>query len=553
RFNIAILKSLGAPGHFILQIYLAQVAGAAAIGVTIGLAAGMVCLPIIVSAIGDWTPISVSPDARALLIACGFSFLTTLLYTLLPLTRAEVMRPHILFRADVTWPAAPRLRRRIVALIAIAAALAGLFLWSTPLPFVASLFAVGAALVVVALFGFSRLIAILARITGRLSALERLPLLRLALANIHRTGAPTAPLLMAVGLCLILTTAAESLRQNVTHHLATTLPAAAPGLVVLNIDPAEGQRFDAVMAAAPQVDRWQRTPFLHARITRINGRAVTANSIPADIAYAVRGDRGISWWAHPHPTGSEIVDGSWWPDGYIGAPLASLDARVARRLGIGVGDTLTLDLPSKPLQTKIANLRYVDRTKLNLDFPVLLSPFADAPPHREIAAIWTKSAASHDTLRTLVSQEFPEVPTLLVSEVTAFLAKITARIGRAFQGLSAVTGLAAFLVLIGIVAANSRQRVNEAILLKVLGATRLQTLAVTVIEFAIIGTSPALAALLIGNLAAWGLIGGLIEFRPTVSSVLPWLITGALLPAVVSLVAIRCALTRRAAASLRRA
>ena len=543
RQTIAILKSIGAPSSLILRIYLFQVAGAAVAGVALGLAGGSAAFAVIAPILGEWLPVGGSLRVGPLLIAAGFGFLATLLFSLWPLAQAEVQRPQLLFRHDMAQ-VRPQ-RRRLFAAAALVAALAVLLVWSAPLPVVAVVFAAAAGLVVAAFLALGRLVAIAARVTGRLPALRGRPLIRLALANLHRPGAPTVPLVMAAGLCLTLVVAVDSISRNADRHLAATLPASAPGLVVLNIVPGEGERFDAFMTASPLVARWERAPFLHARVTGIGGRAVVDRRIPADVAYFIRGDRGISWRAAP-PAGG-LVAGEWWPENYAGPPLVSLDARVARRLGVDIGDTLTLDVLGAPLKGRIASLRQVDRAGLGLDFPILLSPFAAPPPHREIAAVWiapaTRTAAARD-LRAALSQAFPRAPVVLVAEVMAFLQIAVDGATRVLAGMTAATGIAAFLVLTGAVAASRRRRLREAVLLKVVGATRRQVLVATAIEFALIGLAAALAALVLGNLAAWASVASIIDFRPAVAAVLPWLAASVLIPAATGLVAARWALSR---------
>ena len=290
RQTIAILKSIGAPSSLILRIYLFQVAGAAVAGVALGLAGGSAAFAVIAPILGEWLPVGGSLRVGPLLIAAGFGFLATLLFSLWPLAQAEVQRPQLLFRHDMAQ-VRPQ-RRRLFAAAALVAALAVLLVWSAPLPVVAVVFAAAAGLVVAAFLALGRLVAIAARVTGRLPALRGRPLIRLALANLHRPGAPTVPLVMAAGLCLTLVVAVDSISRNADRHLAATLPASAPGLVVLNIVPGEGERFDAFMTASPLVARWERAPFLHARVTGIGGRAVVDRRIPADVAYVIRGDRG---------------------------------------------------------------------------------------------------------------------------------------------------------------------------------------------------------------------------------------------------------------------
>ena len=552
RQTIAILKSIGAPSSLILRIYLFQVAGAAVAGVALGLAGGSAAFAVIAPILGEWLPVGGSLRVGPLLIAAGFGFLATLLFSLWPLAQAEVQRPQLLFHHDLAQVRPRPRKRRLFAAAALVAALAALLVWSAPLPVVAAVFAAAAGLVVAAFLALGRLVAIAARVTGRLPALRGRPLIRLALANLHRPGAPTVPLVMAVGLCITLVVAVDSISRNADRHLAATLPASAPGLVVLNIVPGEGERFDAFMTASPQVARWTRAPFLHARVTGIGGRAVVDRRIPADVAYVIRGDRGVSWRAAP-PAGG-LVAGEWWPENYAGPPLVSLDARVARRLGVDIGDTLTLDVLGAPLKGRIASLRQVDRAGLGLDFPILLSPFAAPPPHREIAAVWiaptTRMAAARD-LRAALSQAFPGAPVVLVAEVMAFLQIAVDGATRVLAGMTAATGIAAFLVLTGAVAASRRRRLREAVLLKVVGATRRQVLAATAIEFALIGLAAALAALVLGNLAAWASVASIIDFRPAVAAVLPWLAASVLIPAATGLVAARWALSRPVGKMLR--
>ena len=48
--------------------------------------------------------------------------------------------------------------------------------------------------------------------------------------------------------------------------------------------------------------------------------------------------------------GDGITAGEWWPADYDSPPLASLDTWAARRLGLDIGDTLTLSVLGAPLQ-----------------------------------------------------------------------------------------------------------------------------------------------------------------------------------------------------------
>ena len=339
------------------------------------------------------------------------------------------------------------------------------------------------------------------------------------------------------------------MRDNAAVHLRDNLPATAPDLILLNLPPEEAARFEALMAAQPALARWSRAPFLHGRLDRVEGVPVADLRIPAEIGFVVRGDRGLSWRADP-PAGG-LVAGDWWPADYKGPPLLSVDARVAEKLGVTVGDLLTLNVLGEPLEGRIANLRRVDWAGLGLDFPILLSPPADPPPHREIAALWLRDAAALEAVRAALADAFPESPTIEVAEVIDFLAGVAARGGQVMTALAAASGFAALLVLAGAVLAGQRRRAREAVLLKMLGATRRQLAAATLLEYGLIAATAGLAALLLGNLAAWAAIGGWLDFRPALGSALVWLAGAVAVMALAGLAALNRAFARPPALMLR--
>ncbi len=546
RPTIATLRSLGAPTFLILRLYLAQVLAAALPGIALGLAAAALTATIVLAWLDDALPVRRTLAAEPLLLAAAIGLLATLLFALTPLARAAAQSPLAQFRAPAPPPPTriPLKLRAAPALIAVLLAL--LLARTAPLPVLAALFAAAAALAALAFLALGHALQAAAR---RLARRPRLPpLLRLALSNLHRPGAPTAPLAMAIGLSATLLVAVAVLRANIDGHLAATLPATAPDLVLVNLAPANAPRLDATLATLPSVARWQRAPFLHAPVSRIQGQPVADRRIPAEIAFAIRGDRGISWQADPPTT--PLVAGTWWPPTYEGPPLASLDATIARRLNLTIGDHLTLVLAGIPTQVRIANLRHVDWTALGLDFPILLSPPTPPPPHREIAALWLAPHTTQQTRATLATT-FPDAPAIDIAVVIATIAQAAHAAGTALAAAATATGAAALIVLAGAVAATQARRRREAVVLKILGATRRQLLAATLLEFAILGTACAAVALALGTLAAWATLGPYLAFIPAPTASLPWAATCIAATTAAALIAAIRALAPRAAAGLR--
>src|SRR5690606_10324996 len=91
-----------------------------------------------------------------------------------------------------------------------------------------------------------------------------------------------------------------------------------------------------------------------AAMTRVAGLA----EIPDD-AWQLRGERGISY-AEEVPEGSTITAGTWWPEGYTGEPLVSVDADLAQALGLNIGDRLTVSLLGVERGARIASFRRLE-------------------------------------------------------------------------------------------------------------------------------------------------------------------------------------------------
>lgn len=536
--SIAVLKSLGATSRLIFAVHLLEVMAAALLGVVLGVAAGAAAPLAVQPLAGDVLPIAAGPQPRALATAAAFGLLTALLFALAPLGRMAQVTPQALFR-DLIEPHRRRPRRAVLAAMAVVAVLLfALLLASSALPLAAALFAAAAAAAVLLFLGLGKALGWAA---GRISG--RGPLLRLALGNLSRPGAATGPVVMALGLSLTVLVAIHLTEGNARHHLATGLPAAAPGTVFLNVPPAAGAAFDDIARSAG-AERVQRMPFLHARLSHVAGQPVAQRRIPAEVAWVVRGDRGLSWAALPPPD-SEVVAGAWWPADHRGSPLASLDAEVAGKLGIELGDTLTLILLGRPVEVTVANLRRVDWTRLALDFPILLSPPAEPPPHGEVAAVWAPDAAL-SAIEAAVLTALPETPPIRIAPVLASLSAMVEGAGRALTAAAGVTVVAALLVLAGSIAAGYRRRLREMVLLKVVGARPRQLFAACLAEFLLLGLATAAVASCLGSAAAWAVGRRIMPDRWVFLPQVPLLLS---LAALAVMAATALLLARRALAS----
>lgn len=224
--------------------------------------------------------------------------------------------------------------------------------------------------------------------------------------------------------------------------------------------------------------------------------------IDGDVVWAIDSDRGLTFSA-AIPEGAKIVAGDWWPADYVGPPLISLDAVVAKGLKVGIGDMLTVNVLGRDIDAKIGNLRQIDWSTLGINFTIIFAPGTlNQAPHSYIAVARTERSAEDAVLRQ-IGDALPTVTAIRVREALETVNEVLASIGAAARGVGALVLVTGTLVLAGAMAAGQHRRIQEAVVLKVLGATRRDIVASFLIEFALIGLSTAIIASILGSIAAW--------------------------------------------------
>jgi len=500
--TIATLKCLGAPGGLVFRLYLVLILALAAGGVIVGLAVGA-AVPAIVA--GVLAPrLAVQPEVaifpRPLAIAAGFGLLTALGFSLWPLARARDIRAVQLFRHLVQHaPQRPRLGD-IAAIVVVGAALAALAFASAPDGKLAGGF-VGGAIVALILFRLTALaMAAAARRLHGLSA--RRPGLRLALANLYRPGAPTAGVVLSLGLGLTVLVAIALIQGNLGREIRDTLPAAAPSFYFIDIQPDQTAAFDTLVGGFGGVSDLQRVPMLRGRITAMNGVAIDKLPHKGEMRWVLEGDRGITWSASV-PPGSRIVSGGWWPADYHGPPLVSLDREVADSFGLRLGDSISVNVLGREVTARIANFRELNWATLTINFFMVFSPgILEGAPQTHIAT--ARIAPDREVaLQKAVADRFANISAIRVKDALEAVGRILAAVGDAVQLSASITLLAGILVLGGAIVAGHRRRVYDAVVLKVLGATRADIVRAFLIEYGLLGLITGILAALAGTLAGY--------------------------------------------------
>jgi len=492
--TIAILKSVGAAPRVITMAMGLEVMAAASLGACLGTALGALG-PVMVSTWAGELPfaLQVVPAVQPLLATGLFGILVAALFAWWPLMGVRGMNARRLFRERFSPSSRKPDGACWLGAAVILAALIALVFWVSPMPAVTVGFLAAALALAAFYYGLGLALARLAR---RLAKGAGAPF-RIALSNLYRAGAPTGPVVLALGLTITLLVALDGIGAMAGRHVQDTMPGSAPDLVAFSIAPETAAELDAELAASGLVQHRRMMPFLHARVEAIDGVAVRELEIARSMRWVIRGDRGVSFAA-------ALPDGAGWDGDASAGRGFSLDAMVARKLGISLGDTLTLNLGGHTRTGPVLNFRHVDWTRLDLDFPIIATPgtFGDIP-HTLAAALKAKSGQAA-ALEAFMNARFPDIPLVRVADVVASLAKALEAVMAGLGAATLMCGLAAVVVLVGSVLRGLRERTLEAVLFKVLGARRRQLLGQLTVEFLGLGVLVALAAVPMGLGIAYG-------------------------------------------------
>lgn len=202
-----------------------------------------------------------------------------------------------------------------------------------------------------------------------------------------------------------------------------------------------------------------------------------------------------------------------------------LRCRPRQGFGVGVGDTLTLNILGRDIEAQIGSLRRIEWRAVPFDFAIIFAPGTlEGAPHTHVAAV-EAPVAVEPALQRAVAAKFTNVTAIRTRDAIETVAQLMRRIGFGVRVVAAVTLLAGALVLAGAIAADRHRRTYEAVLFKVLGATRGRIAAQYLVEYGLLGLITAAIAAGLGTAVAWAVTVWLMR--------LEWSVAGGVIAATV--------------------
>ena len=530
--SIATMKALGATGGQVMAHFLFQVLLLTGVGIVLGLILGsaltLVALPILGGLLKLELPAVLDPGTLA--IAAGFGLLVGFAFGYLPLRRAQKLKPALLFRAagsavegGLGWR--DYLRPGLWLPLGLAAlGIYGLAALTTGRPVLVLWYAAA----VLGAFIVLRLAAVLLQALLRLVPPLPNAAWRNAVKAIYRPGAPAPIVILSLGLGLALLLLIALIDGNLRHQLNRESIPDAPSFVFMDLFEDEAQALADYSKTDPAITEFRSMPMMRGKIEKVNGVPVDQLKVTPPPEFSFVYTEEIPLTSSPTlPEQSTLTQGAWWPPDYDGEPEVSVFDRLREPLGLKLGDELQLLVFGQEITARIANFRDYAWRSGNVNFGFVFSPNAFRDFDISYLGLMKAAPGAERELQAKLVEQFPDLLFLPVSEALASFAVILGNVTAAVEVIGGLAVVSGVLVLAGAMAAGRRQREADAVVMKVLGASRGDVVRAYLVEYGLLGLLAAVLAAALGLAGTWAFVEYVLEIGFWVDPLLiVWVVLG---------------------------
>lgn len=363
-----------------------------------------------------------------------------------------------------------------------------------------TLLAVLGLCVIVALFAYF----LVRVVTQVLHIAPQQPLTNAAKIGVHninrRFGLSVMQMLgFSIGLMVLMLLAL--VQGDLIRNWQASLPEDAPNRFVINIQTPQIALIKTLFTES-NIDNATVFPMVRGRLISINQQAVnTADYADERARRLAEREFNLSWTADMQ-SDNALEAGRWWTPDEHGKPYISMEQDLANTLNIKLNDVLTFDIAGNALSLTVTSLRKVDWDTMRANF------FAVTPPGvlEEFSASYISSFHLPQNANDRLNQLVKTYPNLTVIDIAALMQQVRGimqKMSSTIQYVFLFSLLAGVAVLYAALVATQQERITEATLMRVFGASRAQVAMSYFAEFAMIGAIAAVVAAVAANALAY--------------------------------------------------
>uniref|UniRef100_UPI00289A28FB ABC transporter permease n=1 Tax=Pantoea sp. CTOTU49201 TaxID=2953855 RepID=UPI00289A28FB len=338
---------------------------------------------------------------------------------------------------------------------------------------------------------------------GTLLLLRRLVVrnlaLRLAINRLLRQPAMTLSQLAAFSLSFMLLALLLVMRGDLLDRWQQQLPPDSPNYFLLNITKEQVPQVRDFLSEH-QLKPETFYPIVRARLTELNGKEADPK-----LDNALNRELNLTWQAE-RPDHNPLISGNWPPQ----AGEVSMEVELADRLGVKLGDTLTFSGDTQQFSAKITSLRKVDWESLRPNFFFIFPPGAlDQQPQTWLTSFRMES---NPALLAQLNRAFPTLSLLDIGSMMRQIGQVLTQVSQALEVMVVLVTVCGVLLLLAQIQVGMRQRRQELVVYRTLGASKRLLRGTLWCEFALLGVVSGIAAALGAEAALWGLQRKIFDF-----------------------------------------
>ncbi|WP_372964005.1 ABC transporter permease [Marinobacter sp.] len=476
RDTVALLKTLGLTGQGIGRLYLRRLALWGVAGVLGGLAVALPLFWLLVRMLSNVLerPVDVYLDPAALTPALLTALVSLFAFAYPPIRRLRSVPAMRVLRAqpgETSREAIPDM------LVAIAAIFCLVWFYAGELTLVVSLLGgLALLLAVLALTGWL-MVSVLRKVRGGGNAW------RLALVGLYRHRQASMAQMAVFAMTLMLAATLVLVRSALLDDWQAQLPDDAPNHFLINIAPDSVDEVEAFWAER-DASLDMLYPMVRGRLTELNDLPVKEAVSKDERINALNRELNLTWMAEL-PEDNRLVEGKWFAPGVTKG--VSVEAELAERLGLKLGDRLTFTIGSEKLTEPVTSIRTVQWDSMKPNFYMAFPPGSGLT---EMPGTWITSFHLDENDKTLLNEFSRRYPTVSVLEIDHIIKRIQEIVKQVTQAIEAILALilaAALVVMAAVVSATLRDRQREGALLRTLGGQQSLLVRSTMMEFALLG------------------------------------------------------------------
>lgn len=517
--TVAVLRCLGVNSWQAFLIYLIQISGVGFIGSVIGATLGTVIQHVLPYVLKDFLPVDIAITISWYSIGQGviLGVIISILFALLPLISVRNISPLNTLRISLSETSLTRdpLKWLVYLLIILfIAVFTFLQLKEWPQTIVFTI------CILVAFLLLTLMARLLMWMVRRFFPFSWSYLWRQGFSNLYRPNNQSVILIVSIGLGTAFICTLFFIQGILLQRITLSSSGNQPNIILFDIQGSQKAGI-AALTKKQGLPVTSQVPIVTMSLLQVNGKTeaqlkkdTSHNGPPKQVL-----SREYRVTYRDTLIGSEqITEGEWIgkssPNEII--PI-SVEERFAHHNRLKIGDKLLFNVQGVQMPTIIKSLRKVNFARVQTNFLVIFpAGVLEQAPQFFVELTHVPNSKVSANFQQLVVRNFPNVSVVDLGLILNVIDELLGKIGFVIKFMSAFSIITGLIVLIASVRISKYQRIQESVLLRTMGASRKQILAITALEYFFLGALAAATGILISLAGSWALAKYTFEaaFRP---------------------------------------